>query len=278
MPRPGWSAAWSFDELRASALHADPDLRAVTARPRDSPSWEIWRDPPNGSPTDLDIVLRVSAVESDSTSCTSLLFDRPRGFTFEAGDWVDLRFPTADLAVGRTFSFSSAPSERDLRITYKHGVSPFKRALMAAAPDDCLLITQTGSNGFRLSSRQPAVMIAGGVGIAPFRSMVRGALDSGLATTTDVVFVSRVADVPFRAEIASWQRSTPQLRVHDILTGSGPRLGEATLGPIVAHAEEGRPRYYVAGPPGMVDTAQATLIELGVARDRILTDRFDGYE
>lgn len=223
------------------------------------------------------MLLRVDAIDQDSSSCSSVHFQRPRGFTYEPGDWVDLRFPTPDLAVGRTFSFSSSPTEKRIRITYKHGVSPFKRALAAVQPGDALLITQSGSNGFRLSSRHPAVMIAGGVGIAPFRSMVRAALDTGTDVPIDIAFVSRDGDIPFRAEMATWATRTPGLRLHDIHTGSGVRLGTAALGPIVDGAESERPMYYVAGPPAMVDAALAHLVALGLDEDRILTDRFDGY-
>jgi hypothetical protein len=37
---------------------------------------------------------------------------------------------------------SSAPSERDLRIRFKRGITPFKRALESARTGDTRLITQ----------------------------------------------------------------------------------------------------------------------------------------
>ena len=191
-----------------------------------SPSWETWQDPPNGSSGDLNVVLRVITSESESSSCTSLFFERPRGFAYGPGDWVDLRFLAPELAVGRTFSFSSSPSEADLRITFKHGISPFKRELIACRPGDTLLITQFGSNGFKMTPRKHAIMIAGGVGIAPFRSMLRAALDSGVSVSADVVFVRRGSDMPFREEMASWREIEPGIRIHDVITGSGRRLDD----------------------------------------------------
>ncbi len=243
-----------------------------------SPSWETWQDPPNGSSGDLNVVLRVITSESESSNCTSLFFERPRGFAYGPGDWVDLRFLAPELAVGRTFSFSSSPSEADLRITFKHGISPFKRELIACRPGDTLLITQFGSNGFKMTPRKHAIMIAGGVGIAPFRSMLRAALDSGVSVSADVVFVRRGSDMPFREEMASWREIAPGIRIHDVITGSGRRLDATMLRQIVDGADAGQPRYYVAGPPGMVDSARATLLGLGAATDHILTDRFEGYE
>jgi ferredoxin-NADP reductase len=253
------------------------DTTLVKRATRSTPSWDVWPDPPNGSSTDWNIVLRVEAVDQDAPSCASIHFARPRGFTYEAGDWVDLRFPTPDLAVGRTFSFSSSPTEDRIRVTYKHGLSPFKKALAGVQPGDALLITQSGSNGFRLSPRHPAVMIAGGVGVAPFRSMVRAAIDTRAARPIDIVFVSRDGDIPFRTEMATWAGRVDGLRLHDIHTGSGARLGAATLRPIVDGAEAERPRYYIAGPPAMVDATLAHLVAMGLDKDRILTDRFDGY-
>ncbi|MDR7534968.1 MAG: hypothetical protein QN183_01205 [Armatimonadota bacterium] len=40
----------------------------------------------------------------------------------------------------------------------------------------------------------------------------------------------------------------------------------------------GQLRFYVAGPPGMVDGMVRALVEVGAAADRIRTEQFSGYE
>ncbi len=53
-----------------------------------------------------------------SRDCLALRFAKPRGFTYGPGDWLDIRFPTPEFPVGRTYSFASAPTEPDLLIAF----------------------------------------------------------------------------------------------------------------------------------------------------------------
>jgi ferredoxin-NADP reductase len=244
---------------------------------RNRAAWETAADPPGGSPTDLNIVLRVLERRAESTNAESLFFERPRGFRFDPGDWIDIRFPSLELAVGRTYSISSAPSEPDLRITYRHGVTPFKRALRATEPGDTLLITQFGSNGFKRDPRRPVAMIAGGIGVAPFRSMIRDAIDAGRSEPIELLYVNRTPDFPFEAELRGWERETRWLRIRTLITGSGTRLGRDALTGLLPIAAATDPAYLVAGPPAMVDRTRDLLTGLGVAELRITVDRFEGY-
>lgn len=234
-------------------------------------------DPPGGSPDDLNIVLRVVARRTESPDCESIVFARPRGLAFRAGDWVDLRFPEVALAVGRTFSYSSAPGEPDVMITYRRGVTPFKRALDAAVPGDILLITQHGSNGFLRRPRTPAVCIAGGVGIAPFRSMIRDAVDHRDTAHVTLVHVNRTREAPFGTELTELASREPWLTVRYVATAEDGRLDARRLRRLVPDLAASGARVYVAGPPAMVESTQRLLATLGVPPDRVLSDSFTGY-
>jgi ferredoxin-NADP reductase len=230
-----------------------------------------------GSPEDLNIVLRVLARREESADCASLVFARPRGLAYQAGDWVDLRFLPAELAVGRTFSFSSAPTEPDVWITYRRGITPFKRALDQAGPGDTLLITQHGSNGFLRRPRTPAVLIAGGVGIAPFRSMIRDAVDQGDRAEIKLIHVNRTRDAPFRQEVTELAARQPGLEVHYVATADDGRLTAKLLRRLVPDLGASRAHVYIAGPPAMVTSTERLVAALGVPAHRVLTDSFTGY-
>ena len=93
----------------------------------------------------VDIELRVQHVRPETPQHLSVVFDRPRGFDYEAGDWIDLAFDD-DLRGGRTYSLSSSPTEPDLMITFKEGQSEIKKALAGAAPGDRMRITAYGND------------------------------------------------------------------------------------------------------------------------------------
>lgn len=227
--------------------------------------------------SDLNIPLHITERREESPDCCSLFFERPAGLTYQPGDWMDIRFPTPEFPVGRTYSFASSPTEADLRITFKQGVSPFKRRLASAEPGETMLITQYGSNGFVLDRRFPSVFIAGGVGITPFRSMIKEAVDTDSRVEIDLIYQNRSAAFPFKAELDDWAGSCPSLTIHYIATETDGRLSAKALERYLPNLVERQPMSYVAGPPGMVARTVGFLQSLGTTNADIKTDSFDGY-
>lgn len=238
---------------------------------------EIYRGALNASPDDLNIILRVIGKRQESSDCLSVVFARPQGLSFRAGDWLDIRFLDPDLAVGRTFSFASAPTEADLQITFRIGRTPFKQRLETVVIGETLLVTQYGSNGFLLDRGSPAVFLAGGVGIAPFRSMVKDVIDHGEQVLITVIHVNRTDDAPFREELGRWRDAHAQLDIQHVATAAKGHLTIGRLGALIASAHPTLPVFYVAGPPGFVSATTAVLSRLGVNPDAIKSDSFTGY-
>lgn len=146
---------------------------------------------------DVNIVLPIKELRHETNECMSIVFERPQGLTFDAGDWMYLRFPVPEFPVGKTYSFASSPTEPDLMITFRKGVSPFKKALENVQPGETMLITQYGSNGFLLDRRYPSVFLAGGIGIAPFRGMIKELVDSH--TALDILLLFQIIAMTFRS-------------------------------------------------------------------------------
>ena len=238
---------------------------------------ETYKDAIGGSPDDLNIPLRVEEIRHECADCLSIVFAKPRGFTYNAGDWMDLRFLSADLAVGQTYSFASSPTEPNLRTTFKRGVSPFKRALAAVSPGDILLITQHGSNGFLHDWRSPALFIAGGIGITPFRSMIKAAIDTGADAEITLIYENHTDDFPFKAELDAWAATVPSLTMQYVPTETHGRLTARTLRTLLPTGPRVPGKSYIAGPPGMVECTEAMLVGMGVAKEAIKTDIFRGY-
>lgn len=60
---------------------------------------------------DQQIELVVKSSQIETPNHRSVFFHRPLGFTFEAGDWVDIEFERRKLGDGKTYSISSSPTE-----------------------------------------------------------------------------------------------------------------------------------------------------------------------
>ena len=120
----------------------------------------------------VDIELTVKEMRTETPQHLSVIYERPRGFDYDPGDWVDLSFG-ADLRGGKTYSLSSSPTEPDLMITFKEGLSEIKKTLAASKPGDTARITAYGNDyEFQLNQHRNSVLIAGEIGRASCRERV----------------------------------------------------------------------------------------------------------
>ncbi len=227
-----------------------------------------------GSPDDLNAPLVVKN-KCITDAYGIITFEKPRGFVFEPGNWMDIRFLSADLAIGKTFSITSSPTEPDIMIAFKKGISKFKKALEQIQIGDTMLITQFGSNGFLLDKRYESVFIAGGIGITPFRSMIKEAIDANSKVEITLIYQNHTDDFPFREELEEWQPIFPSLKIQYVVTGKEARLSKDKLERLVP--DVANKMIHIVGSPSMVENVEKMLLILGTKKEYIKIDSFDGY-
>jgi ferredoxin-NADP reductase len=213
-------------------------------------------------------------------------FVRPPGFAFEAGQAVEVLLDGAaedGRALGHAFSIVSAPFEPRIVVATRLRDSAYKRALdrlRAGSPArlDGPFGTLTLDDGAR-----PAVLIAGGIGITPFMSMVRDAHARGSARPLALVYANRrPQDAAYLEELQDLARTHAPFRLHATMTRGEGTPWQGTQGRIDAAmlataAQGGSPVWYVAGPPGLVAAAAMALDDLGVAQADVRSETFEGY-
>lgn len=222
------------------------------------------------------IELIANRVEIDQPGLRSVYFNRPRGFIFESGDWVDIQFEGRVLKGGITYTISSSPTESDIRITFREGISEFKTALQSINSNDVLIITRYGNDyGFQLKKNQSSVLIAGGVGIAPFRSMIKEMYDSSQNTEATLIYLNQNEDFLFKDELDIWSKHLPNLSISYICTKDINRKKREKL--ILSLLKNQNQNFYISGPPAMVESNEHLLIDIGVDVRDIRIDSFGGY-
>ncbi|MDE1822416.1 MAG: oxidoreductase [Euryarchaeota archaeon] len=229
-------------------------------------------------------------VRQETPTVRTFFFGRPRlPWSFQAGQYSVLTLPEVSDPRGssRTFSISSAPGDRDaLAITTRLGPSPFKIHLFAMkAGDRARLWGPFGT--FVLDHQRAAVLLAGGIGVTPFRSMVRQARQDGRHAPIVMLSSSHTADeLVYGEEMEELSRAWRGLRWLPSVTrpqdGSWPWAGRT--GRIDANlvrletASLDRPVYYLCGPPAMVGKLHHLLVrEMGVPELDTRTELFRGY-
>ncbi|MGH9432039.1 MAG: FAD-dependent oxidoreductase, partial [Terriglobia bacterium] len=104
-------------------------------------------------------------------------FERPREWTFKAGQFVDITLfnPPETDAEGnvRGFSIASAPYEDTIMVATRMRNTACKRVLGTMPPQTEVQIEGPfGDLALHNNARKPAILLAGGIGITPFHSIV----------------------------------------------------------------------------------------------------------
>ncbi|PSO09075.1 hypothetical protein B9Q04_02300 [Candidatus Marsarchaeota G2 archaeon BE_D] len=238
--------------------------------------------------------LRLAHVETEAPTIKTFVFDTSGlGFKFTAGEYVKV---VLEGVVGdprgnqREFSISS-PATRSaeymsITTTIEPSDSPYKNRLNSLKPgDQATVIGPLGRFTLEgLNDNAEVVMIAGGIGITPFRSIILTELASWSSRSITLMYSAKNPEnLVFRHEFDELSAAHPNFKAHYTITRPTAAEVREHVGRIDAeyvrsltHPEKSV--YYVAGPPTMVQELSEQLAQkLSVSRDQIRTEKFTGY-
>lgn len=225
-------------------------------------------------------------------------FDKPPGMTFKAGQFMDLTLidPPETDAEGnvRGFSINSAPDDPELTFTTRLRDTAFKRVLQTMPLGTEIKVEGPfGNLTLHNDASRPAVLLAGGIGITPFRSIVRRAAHEKLPHRILLFYSNRrPEDAAYLDEFRGLARENPNFMfiptMTDMRHSDVPWKGETGFidhelivkylpGDAAPGSKRAGPIYYIAGPPQMVAGLRTMLTEAGVDDDDIRTEDFTGY-
>lgn len=217
-------------------------------------------------------------------------FAKPDNFQFKAGQTLDLTLlnPTETDAEGniRTFSIASAPQDEDVVIATRLRDTAFKRVLTSIPiGTDVQADGPGGSFTLHQTVTKPAVFLTGGIGITPFRSIIRDAVARKLAHSLWLFYSNtRPEDAAFLDELQQLANTTALVHfvptMTDLTKSSGQWRGATGLidrEMLSSRLPLDGPRYYIAGPPAMVIAMREMLAAAGVEDDDIRSEEFAGY-
>ncbi|MCI4318285.1 MAG: FAD-dependent oxidoreductase [Thermoplasmata archaeon] len=235
-----------------------------------------------------EVRFRESRRETPSTM-TFLFSTEGTGFRYRSNQAVRLILPGVEdpYGPGRSFSLSSSPTEAGIiGITCKMTGSPYKEGLKRLRAGDPAIVF--GPLGDLLyNPARPAVFVAGGIGITPFRGMIRFAVDTSVKLPIVLLYSARTPEeFAFRAELDSVAASHPNIRILYSVTRvseskepwSG-RVGRIDI-PWIQEASRdlARPKIYVVGLPSMADEVVELLKEkAGFLEEDLEYEYFGGY-
>src|SRR3954471_3643790 len=231
----------------------------------------------------------VTAIRQETPAVRTFTLQLPAWPGHRPGQHVDLRLTAADgYSVERSYSIASEPERRgeiDVTVERVEGgeVSPF--LLEVVVIGDRLEVRGPIGGYFVWDvslADAPLCLIGGGSGVVPLMAMLRHRERAGVRAPTTLLLSSRsVDDVIYRDELEALAARQDGLTVHHTLTREQPpgwtdygrRIDDAMLADVVVPFGEAQ-RTYVCGPTALVEVVADGLVRLGLAPDRIRTERF----
>ena len=200
--------------------------------------------------------------------------------------WVELlESPYEDeKGLRRHISAVTSPTERGvLGLCTRLRDTAFKKTLAELEVGDEVEV-EPPKGDYRLpeDTSRPYVLLAGGIGITVFRSMLRYIADTREPYKVTLVYSNRDREsTPFLDELQELERTLPDFRLVLTMTQDDDWDGETRyIGADLLRDQLGDLEgftYLVAGPPPMVEGVVEQLHEAGVPEEQVLPDRFSGY-
>lgn len=217
--------------------------------------------------------------------------ERPPRYEFRAGQFCFLVLPDLGFrdnqGLRKHLSIASSPTEEDLLFGTRKSESAFKRTLAALSVGAEIRIEEArGALALPRDPSGPLVFLAGGVGITPFRSLLRYAADAETGHRITLFYSNRrpeetlfLDDLLRVGELHANLRIVPTMtRMAESPAPWSGLTGRLSAAMIQEHCPEWQSAdYFLAGPPSMVETLEATLRELGIEPSRVRAERFAGY-
>ncbi|MBP0483605.1 FAD-binding oxidoreductase [Sagittula salina] len=220
--------------------------------------------------------LTLQSISPVTHDCHHLVFDRPEGFSFAAGQAVDLALDRDGWRQEtRPFTFVSLPEEETLQFVIKSypehdGVT---ERIGKLTPGDTVLAEDPWG---AISDKGDGIFVAGGAGVTPFIAILRKKLqENGALDGNTLVFSNRTeAEIILKDEFDAMPGLSVVYTVTDEPDSDYARgqVDASFLRDLLDVAED---VVYVCGPDGMVETLPRELVALGVPQKRIITEKFD---
>jgi ferredoxin-NADP reductase/nitrite reductase/ring-hydroxylating ferredoxin subunit len=199
----------------------------------------------------------------------------------------------------RHFTISSSPTENFIMFSTRIRDSPYKQRLLTLEKGSKVKVRgPEGQFVLHEDYSKPAVFLSGGIGVTPFRSMVKYATDKQLPIKIIMFDSNRNrSNILFRREFDDWVNRNKNLKIIYTISEEGDQehgqsssaakndwkgeYGRIDKAMILKYLENNildSSIFYICGPPSMLKAMQSLLQEeLEIPNERIKVEEFTGY-
>lgn len=223
--------------------------------------------------------------KTEAKNTVSYFFEKPEDFQFEAGQYVyitlsKLNYPD-ERGDTRHFTIASSPKENYIQLTTRlRGQSGYKKTL-----DELPIGSEVEARGpqglLKLSKHSKLItnyiFLAGGIGITPFRSIIKDVLENNLGLNIHLIYSNSDSDFIFKEELTKWHEENKNLKIDFIDTSISGHVNTQMLQKLIPTYDIETTMFYAVGPNPFVNAMEEMLEGMKIPEDSIKTEKFTGY-
>ena len=197
----------------------------------------------------------------------------------------------------RHFTISSSPTEDFIMLSTRIRDSPYKKRL-ASLEKEAKVKVRGPEGQFVLPEdtdfSKTIIFLSGGIGVTPFRSMIKYATDKQLPIKI-IMFDSNKdkENILFKKEFDDWANTNKNIKIiytiteeehskeqssTDIWKGEHGRINKEMILKYIDDSILKDSIFYICGPPGMLKAMKSLIQqELEIPKERIMSEEFTGY-
>jgi ferredoxin-NADP reductase len=223
--------------------------------------------------------LKLTTKRIESPGVTSFILQPEEPLAWKAGQFLHYVLnheSTDDRGSDRWFTIASAPYEKHVMLTTRFASqkgSTFKKTLKALKVGGEIEVSDLDGDFVAGDARKEYIFIAGGIGITPFRSILKQAEHEGKKLRVTMLYANRKHVAAYKREFDAMAKRNRHLQIHYLFHPQ--RIDVKTVRELVPNFK--KPIFYVSGPKPMVESIGKMLQQIGVPKKRIKQDWFPGY-
>jgi ferredoxin-NADP reductase len=224
--------------------------------------------------------LTLVAKRPETQDVMSFVFRSDAPLRWQAGQFLHYTVPHPDAddrGATRYFTIASAPFENNVMLTTRFASgrsSSFKHALRQLPEGATVEVSEPAGDFVLEHPSREHVLMAGGIGITPFRSILLDLDHQDLPINATVLYANRTPDFVYKAEIDRLADRHPHLKIHYLV--SPARVTEDSIRSVAA--DLAKPTFHVSGPEPFVEALGSMLARLDVPDANVKRDYFPGYD
>lgn len=229
----------------------------------------------------INLELPIIETKQETPTIKSIKLEKNK-FDYKPGQYAMIDLETGDDEGIHPLSIASSPTEDFLLFSTKISESSFKKKFNELQIGDRVKIKGPMGVFVLDENAKNMIFLGGGIGITPFRNMIKYATDKKLPINLTLLYSNRVpAEICYKNEWDLWQNQNPNLKVVYNITddplwqGRKGRINEQMIKEFCDDFNS--TLFYICGPPGMVDGLSQLLKTMNIPQQNIKIEKFAGY-